>query len=224
MHHTPILVLLNSGGSAVRLLSTIAGVGLALALGGNTASAAVVYPNIGAESPITYNFTAASTGDIVAYFAGSGAALDQRLGLLVNGVSTGVFGLDNHTSALGQSLILGHVMAGDTLTFVDRITGGDTWYSDPALNGGNGNHVYSTSAAQGQAFAGSPAGTFVAFEDLRFPNSDFNYFDQTFVFTTANSVVGAVPEPSTWAMLLVGFFGIGFMAYGRSNRPTFRVM
>ena len=27
-----------------------------------------------------------------------------------------------------------------------------------------------------------------------------------------------VPEPSTWAMLLVGFAGIGFMAYRRKNK------
>jgi PEP-CTERM motif len=30
----------------------------------------------------------------------------------------------------------------------------------------------------------------------------------------------AVPEPSTWAMLLLGFAGIGFMAYRRKSKPT----
>jgi hypothetical protein len=29
--------------------------------------------------------------------------------------------------------------------------------------------------------------------------------------------VSAVPEPSTWAMLILGFMGIGFMAYRRKN-------
>jgi hypothetical protein len=29
------------------------------------------------------------------------------------------------------------------------------------------------------------------------------------------SLPGAVPEPSTWAMLLLGFAGLGFMAYAR---------
>jgi hypothetical protein len=29
----------------------------------------------------------------------------------------------------------------------------------------------------------------------------------------------AVPEPATWAMLILGFAGIGFMAYRRKNRP-----
>jgi hypothetical protein len=32
--------------------------------------------------------------------------------------------------------------------------------------------------------------------------------------------VNAVPEPSTWAMLILGFAGIGFMAYRRKLRPA----
>jgi hypothetical protein len=31
---------------------------------------------------------------------------------------------------------------------------------------------------------------------------------------------GAVPEPSTWAMMLIGFAGIGFMAYRRKSKPA----
>jgi hypothetical protein len=30
--------------------------------------------------------------------------------------------------------------------------------------------------------------------------------------------VAAIPEPSTWAMMILGFFGIGFMAYRRCNQ------
>jgi PEP-CTERM motif len=32
--------------------------------------------------------------------------------------------------------------------------------------------------------------------------------------------VGAVPEPSTWAMMILGFAGIGFMAYRRKSKPA----
>jgi PEP-CTERM motif len=32
--------------------------------------------------------------------------------------------------------------------------------------------------------------------------------------------VQAVPEPSTWAMLILGFVGIGFMAYRRQAKPS----
>jgi hypothetical protein len=34
------------------------------------------------------------------------------------------------------------------------------------------------------------------------------------------SSVGAVPEPSTWAMMIVGFAGVGFMAYRRKSKPA----
>jgi hypothetical protein len=34
------------------------------------------------------------------------------------------------------------------------------------------------------------------------------------------SNVGAVPEPSTWAMMILGFCGLGFMAYRRQSKPA----
>ena len=33
--------------------------------------------------------------------------------------------------------------------------------------------------------------------------------------------VGAVPEPSTWAMMILGFLGVGFMAYRNKNTLRF---
>jgi len=35
--------------------------------------------------------------------------------------------------------------------------------------------------------------------------------------------VGAVPETSTWAMMILGFAGVGFMAYRRRNKTSFRL-
>jgi hypothetical protein len=39
----------------------------------------------------------------------------------------------------------------------------------------------------------------------------------TYTFTGA---VAAVPEPSTWAMMILGFGGVGFMAYRRKSKPA----
>lgn len=39
--------------------------------------------------------------------------------------------------------------------------------------------------------------------------------------TATVSVTTAVPEPSTWAMMILGFIGIGFMAYRRKSTPAF---
>jgi hypothetical protein len=52
-------------------------------------------------------------------------------------------------------------------------------------------------------------------------NSGGDMFD--FISITTG-FAGAVPEPSTWAMLLIGFAGIGFMAYRRKqNGPALRL-
>jgi hypothetical protein len=32
-----------------------------------------------------------------------------------------------------------------------------------------------------------------------------------------------IAEPSTWAMMILGFMGVGFMAYRRKNRFAFRL-
>jgi PEP-CTERM motif len=37
-------------------------------------------------------------------------------------------------------------------------------------------------------------------------------------FSVANAAVPAIPEPSTWAMLLIGFAGIGFMVCRSKNK------
>jgi hypothetical protein len=43
-------------------------------------------------------------------------------------------------------------------------------------------------------------------------------------FEAANfSVNPAVPEPSTWAMMILGFFGVGFMAYRRKGQGALRL-
>jgi hypothetical protein len=40
----------------------------------------------------------------------------------------------------------------------------------------------------------------------------------------AAGTISAVPEPSTWAMMILGFFGVGFMAYRRKqNGPSLSV-
>ena len=35
-----------------------------------------------------------------------------------------------------------------------------------------------------------------------------------------NLQIAAVPEPSTWAMMVLGFAGVGFMAYCHKSKPA----
>jgi hypothetical protein len=188
----------------------VIGASLALLLCGLGTSAradAIPYPAVGTPNTALYTFTAAADGDIVAYFAGSTAGFDLRLSLMVNGtlINAGL-ALDDHTSAIGQSFDFGPVQAGDTLTLVlNNLTLNLNAFSDPALNVGydlNGTvghqHIYSTPYTQNPIIDSIPPGTYVAFEDQRFPNSDFNYFDETFVVT--NTLVN-VPGPIAGAGL-----------------------
>jgi hypothetical protein len=44
--------------------------------------------------------------------------------------------------------------------------------------------------------------------------------DGTDVLDRATVTVAAVPESSTWAMMILGFAGVGFMAYRRKSKPA----
>ena len=48
--------------------------------------------------------------------------------------------------------------------------------------------------------------------------------DNVSIAFAEDRAVGAVPEPSTWAMMILGFMGVGFMAYRRKSQDAaFRV-
>lgn len=46
--------------------------------------------------------------------------------------------------------------------------------------------------------------------------------DFTFDPVTSVGGIASVPEPSTWAMMILGFAGIGFMAYRRKSKAPLR--
>ncbi len=210
--------------------SLAARVAICLALGVAGVSLAhadsIPYPTPGTPNPITYTFTASATGDVVAYFAGSTASYTESIGMLDNGVLTSAgFGLQDHSSSVGQSFDFGHVTQGDTLVFVLDVTSPNLGYvySDPSMNtaydinGTDGhNHVYSVPyTATSPAYPGIPVGTYVAFEDLPFPDSDFNYFDETYVFTNVNTQTNVL-EPTS--LVLAASWMLAFFA-ARGRRP-----
>jgi hypothetical protein len=47
--------------------------------------------------------------------------------------------------------------------------------------------------------------------------------DYRVTFSDGVTVAGAVPEPSTWAMMMLGFAGVGFLAYRRRKVPALAV-
>jgi hypothetical protein len=74
----------------------------------------------------------------------------------------------------------------------------------------------------GQFFAVGPLFASTAAAVFTTNGNQYTYFDfGTFLSTngtitaTLRSPVAAVPEPSTWAMLMLGFAGVGFVTYRR---------
>jgi VPDSG-CTERM motif len=229
---------------------------LALMIGtANVARAdAIEYPNVGTLNPVIYTFTATSSGNITAYFAGADAGYNTVIGMLVNGVSTGITGLNDQTSTVGQSLILGSVNAGDVLTFelinnspINPREGNNTTgliaYSNPTLNATydssigsptvGHNHVYSTAYTRTSDIIGFnngvadpllyiplsaniPVGTFVAFEDIPIPGDatsfpDYDYNDETFIFTDVTTTTGVPDASSSLTLLGIGFAGVSLL-------------
>jgi hypothetical protein len=62
-------------------------------------------------------------------------------------------------------------------------------------------------------FTGNPADPVFTLGSFNLSNP---FFGQNDVLTI--SAVAAVPEPSTWAMMILGFAGVGFMAHRRNGK------
>jgi len=48
----------------------------------------------------------------------------------------------------------------------------------------------------------------------------FDGTNPSIAFNLVGDQVSPVPEPSTWAMMILGFAGLGFMAYRRTSKPA----
>lgn len=59
------------------------------------------------------------------------------------------------------------------------------------------------------------------FTDRAIQSITFSSTSKAFEFD--NVSVAAVPEPSTWAMMILGFLGVGFVAYRRKSGAALRI-
>jgi hypothetical protein len=152
------------------------------------------------SSPL--NFSSTSLTYTIGDFLTSGGASvltgGGELGKTLNNTIFNFTGLVTVTT--GQSFTVGH---DDGLTLV---IGGNTIIDLPGPHSpGDDTVTYS-----------GPTGTF-AFQ-LVYGEA----FGAPAELSVSLPLVDGVPEPSTWAMMILGFMGVGFMAYRRKGRSTFR--
>ena len=103
-----------------------------------------------------------------------------------------------------------------------------SFYSDSSSNGGRYvyNYIYTNAAPTtiSNGFSSAPSGTFSGFSDGYYQNSFYNY-DTGYIYSNYAHLVqdhvtisGAVPEPATWGLMLMGFGGLGAMLRRRRSR------
>ena len=90
----------------------------------------------------------------------------------------------------------------------------------------NGNVVYSQTVGPTPAYPNEPQHTFsytsflTAGETVLFGVNDGGNGNFFYDSTGLQATVSSVPEPSTWAMMILGFAGVGFLAYRRKSKPA----
>ena len=174
---------------------------LAALLIAGLATVALAAPIGVAHASVMYDLTlTATSGDTI---NGSGSFTVSSAPL------TGVNQVSNYEQSPGNS--------GDgTLTGLTINIDGDTFTLATKNNGSNPLVQFTSGTLDDITYAGVAADG-----DSLMMTSDFVFF----IVTSRTQEIGsftatlapAVPEPSTWAMLLMGFCGLGFMAYRRKN-------
>lgn len=162
-------------------------------------------PQVAAAETITASFLKPDGGVTTGLFSGivhvTVSGIGQSLGTQFNDAfylfDPPVQNASYYQLTFGTSKLVGYAPAQDAKNF---LVGGLPSY--------NASHVYSFDL---------DTGTFVPTQ-LHFGVSDGIFCDNSGEYNI--TVTAAVPEPSTWAMMILGFVGLGMVAYRRDRRAA----
>jgi len=140
---------------------------------------------------------------------------------------------NTNTAVAGNSFTSGPLGAGFVPFEFKANSGADTVFdgSNLAFGASHPNFFVSFGTfGPGNVFTGSTATTglqgVIALDDAGAgPDKDYDDLVLKFVVSERGSANGpAAPEPATWAMMILGFAGVGLMAYRRKSRPALRLV
>jgi hypothetical protein len=172
----------------------------------------------GAYNPGSGNLTASPYGDLPAnastgYLSAEGQS--QNGGPATGGVVT----LTTTQSLNSLNVLWGTVDVADTRNVLltlggDQVTGSQIFSAMQTACG--------SCATDGNWEAYVTLTDLTSFNQVLFSDGATNAFE--FNVGAVPSFTNGVPEPSTWAMMILGFLGVGFMAYRRKTQPSLRLV
>jgi len=191
--------------------------GAALAIGATDQSSATTYTYIGNVDPWTSLFEAKVTASVELNCAGPCTAGVYQFS---SGISSFSLGTSSYGGIFDSAITTGGLGV-DPLGYSDYLTLNDSgqvtnWFF--FLH--KGNLTILTLGKDTTDQYSQPHGIYQDFGTTKI-GYEIVDINQPGIWTTPH--ISAVPEPSTWAMMILGFAGVGFMAYRRKNQPSVRV-
>ena len=224
-----LLVTLGSAANAVTVLGTL---GSAATTGAGNPGAITFESGTGVPPPLVVPNTAPGNGNFGpingATFSGDGLVVFNNGGGSQNVYAFPAFDNTNYMAILADKKeTIGYSSAQKSFGLYWGSI--DTYNTIEFFNGNTSVGAY-TGATLGLAVnpfgdQGAPASNqYVTFSDLIFDRVVLGSIGlNSFEFDNVTSVA-AVPEPATWAMMILGFLGVGLVAYRRKSRPAFRLV
>ena len=137
-----------------------------------------------------------------------------------NGAATAGFRFQDYTNSSNLQMLNPNINQNDPGK--DRLAGNDTFSLDTIVELRPSDTyvvtVYTNASADARNIFSANYAEVSAFVDPTF--TVVGEYASQWTISGVPFAASAAPEPSTWAMMILGFAGIGFMAYRRKSKPA----